>query len=227
MTHAFRTVLILAACLVLACSCNTYLSTKPEEFASADLFGMIYDHHNQACPGVRVSIDGAAGPLSDVNGRFTLPNISRGRHAISVKKESFEEASFDIEYLSRTQVVYLKIISFSQILELAENALTERKLAEAGSFLARAEKIDDDNPLLLYLKAVLELKRGRPTDALALLLSIIEHQTAEPHVYLTLADIYEYDLKDSPKAVSYLKKFAQAVQNDEVQARIKRLEGKK
>jgi tetratricopeptide (TPR) repeat protein len=205
-------------------SCTSYLNTNLEEFASADLLGMIYDNNNQACPGVRITVDGWTGPVSDVNGRFTLVNLSRGKHALSVKKEGYEEAVFQIEFLNRTQIIYLKVYSFEQILDLAERALQDRKLGAAEEYLERARKINESDSLLLYLQAVIELKRDQVQEALATLLSIIDQKNAAPHVYLTVADIYEFKLKDAANALRYLRKFASYVESDEIKARIKRLE---
>lgn len=86
--------------------------------------------------------------------------------------------------MNRTQVVYVKIFSLDQILSRAEEALTNRKLADAESFLNRAAKIDGADPLLIFLKASLAVKRDNPGEAAALLQFLIEHQTAEPPVYL-------------------------------------------
>ncbi len=214
-------VIVIAAALF---SCASYLNTQLEEFANADLLGMIYDNDNQACSGVRVTVDGLTGPVSDVNGRFTLPNLSRGKHALSVKKEGYEPADFQIEFLNRTQIVYLKVLSFEQILSLAERALNDRKIGEAEGYLERAKKIRESDPLLLYLRAVVALKRDQVQDALTILLSIIEQKTAEPHVYLAVADIYEYKLEDPQNALRYLKKYLTYNESDEIKARIKRLE---
>jgi hypothetical protein len=143
-------------------SCTTYLNTNTDDFGSADLSGMIYDADSQACQGVRVSLDGVPGPVSDVNGRFTLSSVTRGRHTLSVKKDKYEDASFAIEYLNRTQIVYLKIFSFNQILDRAEKALAERKPGETEAYLARAARIDETDPLLLYLRAAVAVKRDKP-----------------------------------------------------------------
>jgi tetratricopeptide (TPR) repeat protein len=224
MNTSLKRNLLLIAFTGLFFSCASYLNTQLEEFTTSDLLGMIYDNHNQACPGVRVSVDGFTGPLSDVNGRFTLPNVSRGAHKLSAKKEGYEECSFDIEFLNRTQIVYLKVFSFEQILELAENAIEDRKLGQAEEHLNRAKGINESDPLLLYLRAVIALKRDQVKDALSIFLSIIEQNTAEPHVYLAIADIYEYKLKDFPNALKYLKKYSSYNESDEIQERIKRVE---
>lgn len=222
--NTIKAVLAFSALVLLCLSCNTYLNTKTEEFASADFLGMVYDADNQACPGVRISLDGAAGPLSDVNGRFVLPNVSRGKHTIKATKEFYEEADFTIMFSNRTQVVYLKIFSLGQILAKAEEALANRKLSEADGFLTRASKIDNADPQLLFLRASLALKRETPSEAATLLQTIIDHHTAEPVVYLALADIYQYKLNDTARALAYLKKYAQLAENTEVQSRIKKLE---
>jgi tetratricopeptide (TPR) repeat protein len=216
---------ILAFIMTVFFSCESYINTQLIEFASADLLGMVYDNHNQACAGIRISLDGNSGPVSDINGRFTLPNIARGRHTLTVKKEGYEESVFDIDFLNKTQIVYLKVFSFEQILELAENSIQDRKLGAAEAYLERAKKIRESDPLLMYLQAVIALKRDQVQDALVIFLAIVDQKTAEPHVYLAIADIYELKLKDLPNAIRYLKKYITYNESDEIQARIKRLEG--
>ncbi|HEQ72070.1 MAG TPA: hypothetical protein ENN69_06235, partial [Spirochaetia bacterium] len=81
-------VLIPAAAFV---SCRSFLNTK-EDFKNADLHGMIYDAHNQMCSGVQLLIDGTRGPLTDVNGRFTIYDLSKGAHEVTLKKQGYEEA---------------------------------------------------------------------------------------------------------------------------------------
>lgn len=195
------------------------------DFTTADLHGMIYDHHNQVCSGVLVSVDKSAGLFSDINGRFTLPNLPKGKHEIQLKKEGYEDACFTVDFQSRTQILYLRIFSFDQILELAEEALKQGKIAGAEEYLIRAEKIKAGDPLLLYLKAVIALKRNQPEEALQLLLSILDQAIIEPYVYLTIADIYEYKMKDRENALKYLKKYAHFEENEDILSRIKNLEG--
>jgi tetratricopeptide (TPR) repeat protein len=91
--------------------------------------------------------------------------------------------------------------------------------------LERADKISPNDPRLLYLKSVLAPKRKRPAEALALLISIIEKQSAEPHVYLAAADIYQNELKDLPQALKYPKQFTQLMESEEIEERIRKLEG--
>ncbi|RPJ06949.1 MAG: hypothetical protein EHM28_08880 [Spirochaetaceae bacterium] len=203
--------------------CGSY-DTNEAIFTQAHLEGMIYDNHNNPCAGARISADNGPAFVSDVNGRFTLYNLSRGIHEIAVVKKEYETSSFSVEFLSRTQVLYVKMFSQSQLLELAETALDGRKLGEADEFLKRAEAIDKEVPVLLYLKSVLELKRDNYDDALSLLKQLVQMGYTFPPVFLSMADIYEYKLKDIPNAISALKNYLNLVENPAVRERLSHLE---
>ena len=112
----------------------------------------------------------------------------------------------------------------SQLLELAENALDNKKLGKAEEFLMRASKIDADNVVLLYLKAIIALKRDQTDEALTYLNNIVKQGVLEPIVLLTLADIYQYQLKDIPQAINFLKRYLHLEEDIEVLKRLKKLE---
>ncbi len=220
--HGF---LFLVFCIpVLLAGCSSLADKAVTEFSIADLHGMIYDFHSQPCANVNIRIDNRKGPASDINGRFVLKNLAKGTHSISFSKEGFEEVGFSFDFSNRTQVLYLKLFSLNQLLELAEKELENKKLGKAEEFLKRAGKIDATNAILLYFKAVLALKRNQVDLAIKELNTILEQGIVEPVVFLTLADIYQYYIKNIPKAVYYLKQYVHQQENADVLSRLKQLE---
>jgi hypothetical protein len=216
--------LLLCTLLPLLGGCPSMADRAITEFSVADLHGMIYDYHSQPCSQVRILIDNRDGPLSDINGRFVLKNLSKGTHSITLIKDGYEEVNFSFDFINRTQVLYVKLFSLNQLLELAEKELDNKKLGKTEELLSRAEKIDAENVVLLYMKAILALKREQVEQALTLLNSILEQGIIEPMVLLTIADIYEYYKKDTQKAIYYLNRYLHQEENPDARKRLKKLE---
>ena len=207
-------------------SCASRDAADPSRFEKADLFGMIYDEENQPCPGVMLRVDGKSSgpadePVSDIRGRFVIPGLSRGEHSVTARKVGFEEVSTTILFLNRTDVLFLRMVSFAQLLGKAEKALEERRWGEADDLLARAERLDPGSSVLVYLKAVAAYKTGHAEDAADQLAGLVQKGIHEPAVYLFLADVYEHGLADVPQAIQVLEQYL-AFRADE--AALRRLE---
>src|SRR5690348_15121099 len=71
--------LLAAGTAMLLAACATQKVEDPL-FDKAPLFGMIYDADNQPCDGVQLTVDGVPGPLTDIRGRFMIPDLTRGPH---------------------------------------------------------------------------------------------------------------------------------------------------
>ncbi len=213
--------LALLAAVVLLASCATQKEKQDVLFfSSAPLMGMIYDDDSQACPGALMVVDGRNGPVSDVRGRFVIPDLSRGDHTVVVKKAGYEELTVPVAFYNKTDVLYLHVISFSQLLSKAEASLDERKWDDAAGYLARAEKLSKDDSIFLYLQAILFYRTGKNQEAVTALTRILDQGISEPYVYLFLADVYEKGLGAPDKAVESLEKFLSARADAEVQKRL-------
>jgi tetratricopeptide (TPR) repeat protein len=212
---------------LLLASCASQDKVDIINFDRSPLFGMVYDDDNQPCSGAKLTIDGQQGPVTDIRGRFILPDLSRGDHTLIVQKEGFEELSLKFQFLSKTDVLYVKTISFGQLLSKAERSLEERKWDNADEFLARAEKLNPADPVLLYLRAVEMYKTGKYDQAVQYLNTIIEKGVKDANVYLFLADIYEKNLNNPEKAIENLQIYLEKRTDPDVQKRLDNLKGKK
>ncbi len=187
------------------------------DFESAPLYGMVYDAHNQPCPGAQVLIDEVPGPTTDINGRFVLPDLARGAHQIVVTKPDHETVTADVDFVDRTQVLYVKVFSVAQLLEQAEQALEERRDTAAFEFVERAAKVRASDPVVLYLKAVIRFRAGRGEEARVVLEQMLADGLRAPAVYLLLADVNEHALEDRGEAARHLEAYLSLV--DDVGAR--------
>jgi predicted Zn-dependent protease len=193
------------------------------EFPKAPLFGMVYDFDNQPCSGARIVLDDEEGPQTDINGRFIIGSLSSGEYKIQVKKEGYEELTANFKFSNKNQVLYLRIISFNQLLRKAEYALEKKRLKETGELIQRVEAIDADDPVAMYLKALYLLECRKPEEAVKILNKILAKGYSEPVVYITLADIYQYRIDNAGKALFYLEESLKMQRNYKIEKRLEAL----
>jgi len=215
----FAATIIVAAMAVLCSSCATGRDDY-REFDNAPLFGMIYDNDNQPCSGVAIAVDGNESSVSDINGRFIIADLTRGTHKITAVKDGYEALEISIEFLNKSQVLYLRNISFDQLLAKAEQALEREDVQAAEQLLQRARSIRASDPVLEFLTAVYYRRTSSYEEAIATLKSMLDLGYERPAVLLLLADIYEYDLGNLETAREFLVRLLKVQQNKSVQLRI-------
>jgi predicted Zn-dependent protease len=131
------------------------------------------------------------------------------------------------QFLSRTDVLYLRMVSLAQLLSEAERSLEARRWAAAESSLARAEKLDPGDPVMLYLKAVRSYKLQKYAEAAAQLEAILSKGFKDPSVFAFLADLYERHLGDPARARSFLAAYLAVKWDADMERRWKALESAK
>ena len=222
-----RQLVLLVLALVLSfSSCVSYRERRLREFSSSPLIGMVYDGEQKPCAGALIMVDGQEGPLTDINGRFVIDKLERGDHLFEVRKEGFEALQVPLSFVDRTQILYLRVVSLGQLLREAEEALDRRKLQEADGLLRRAEALDPEDPVGLYLRAVYFLKLDDTTQAIGLLQRILVRGQRAPAVLLSLADVYQYRLQDTAQAMSCLREYLRTEDDPDVRARLVELESR-
>lgn len=205
---------------LLLFSCKTVSNENQLRFESAPLFGMIYDVDNKGCAGVSLLLDGAQKSTSDINGRFVLVGVKQGPHSMKASAEDHETLEVRFNFENQTQVLYLKIVSFDQLLTQAQDALDKRKWSDADSLLRRAAAIHSTNVVLVYLQAILAYQQGDFPGAASRLQSLVSGGNAISYVYLFLADLYQYDLAMPELAQKALNEFLKQEDNPDVRKRL-------
>jgi tetratricopeptide (TPR) repeat protein len=193
------------------------------EFSTAPLYGMIYDFDNKPCSNAGVVIDGKEGPRSDINGRFITQPLSKGEHAITISKEGFESVSLVFDFSRKSQVLYIRMISFGQLLKELESAIEKGEWEESRRLIERAEQIKSDDPVEQYLKAMYFNGKGSAEHAIDILRGILDQGYHEPSIFLTLADIYQYQLKNPDKAISCMEEYLKLKRSREAEKRLELL----
>ncbi|MBI9099724.1 MAG: carboxypeptidase regulatory-like domain-containing protein [Spirochaetaceae bacterium] len=223
--------------LLITLTALLFISCKSEPegyFESSSLPGMIYDADNRPCDKVILTIwllDEVTGGYeemneahSDINGRFTFPELSRGSYRVIAEKEGYEAVSTEFYYSSRLEVLYLKIFSQKQILNLATDAMNDRRFGKVQDLLQRSEAVNIDDPYSLYLKSIYLYEKKEFESALIPLMRIEDMGYRFAYVHLLMADIYEYELDDRDNALIQLNKYLNLIDNSEVNLRKKELE---
>jgi tetratricopeptide (TPR) repeat protein len=224
MKHSRLTGLLVLALILSLSSCLSYRERRLREFDSAPLVGMVYDQEQKPCAAALLTVDGEEGPRTDINGRFVIDALERGEHRIVVSKEGFEPLEVPLSFVDRTQVLYLRVFSFGQLLRGAEEPLDRGKLQEADGLLRRAEALNAEDPVGLYLRAVYFLRLEDTEQAVSLLQKILAHGQRLPAVLLTLADIYQYRLEDPAQAAGFLREYLRTEDDPDIRARLAELE---
>lgn len=221
---AVARLLSLLAIFVALIGCVSQQAKDPRGFDVAPLFGMIYGYDNQPVSGVEISVDGKAGPESDLMGRFVFPDLPRGAHSVIATRPGYETLSVNLRFLNQTQVLYLQMYSQAQLVDLAEKSIRGREWAKAQGLLSRASAIDAKDAAYRYVVAILDYKRGKVADAVTGLQGMLDDGVTEPAVYLFLADIYQYRLKDPGNAASLLEAYLERKGDPDVEQRLRSIE---
>jgi len=217
-----RKILIVVLPVILICSCVTGPSST-DKFLFAPLNGKIFDYDNLPCSGVLVTVNKITKVKSDINGRFVVPSLAKGKHKFVLKKDGYETLEFTFEFLNSNQILWLKMTSLDQLIRQIEHKFDENAWDEVENLIARANKIEQDNPVVLYLTAVLYIHNTWYENAIEVLEKVIEKDTEEPIIYLTLADIYQYNVDNPAKALEMLEKYVALQYNEKAYSRIANL----
>lgn len=219
-------VFCLAVTALLFASCASVSKRAPLTFKSATLFGMVYDHDNRECANVRLVLDGKDHSTTDINGRFVLPDLAPGVHKLLATKAGYEPLEVVFDFSSPTQVLYLKMYSFDELLKQAELALGQEQWQLAQRYLKRAAGVTSHDAVLSYLYAILALKEKDYRGAARRLEALVASGTEDPSVYLFLADLYQYRLAKPALAVRALESYLKLANDPGVETRLQALQRK-
>jgi tetratricopeptide (TPR) repeat protein len=135
---------------------------------------MIYDFSNRPVPHCEVSLGWFHKTTTDINGRFTFPRVSLGTYTITGKKTGFESYSEQIIIKDIGQIVYIRMPSQNQLLNLVDEALTANNLTLAEETVERAYQIDENNIEMLFYYATVKFRQRRYGNAMDYLETAID-----------------------------------------------------
>ena len=208
---------------LLLSGCRSEGPTVLRRFETAPLNGMVYDYENQPCSDMTVTLDNTWEIQTDINGRFIFPTVSSGPHRVKLAKKGFESLDVPFTFQSRTQVLYIKVVSLQTLIRWIEGAVREKNWEEAEALFERAGRIDQDRPTVRYLRAIVALNRGETEAAIVVLKAILENGFDDPVILLSIADIYQYRLGDPESARAYLDRYLKLKEDPAVRRRLDEL----
>jgi len=220
MKNLFRLAVVLPLMLVFSCKTTTVVDDF-SSFKEAILTGMVYNSNSIPCVGAVLRVDDKKEAYTaDINGRFVIPNLKRGEHLIHVSKDNHEPELVELDFSDRRQVLYVRLTSNESLLNWAEEALDELRWDEAKDFIMRSLAVEPENAHALTLLGALYYRTGRFEDSLEQWQTLIEMGHRSPHLYLLIANTYEYGLKSPKEAHPWLERYLENHEAPEIRARL-------
>lgn len=188
-------------CLFFVSGCKTTKTVLPV------IQGMIYDGNNESVSDVEIFISNKKTAISDIYGHFTLSALEVGKtYELNAKKKGYEEVSMNFSYTNPSQVIYLRMYSASELINLAENMVGQKKYKEAQALLNRAEEADGSYLSINYLRAIMCVLNNDYENALKITNEIVAAGYVDSYIYLLMADIYRDGYSDIENEQVYLEK---------------------
>ena len=161
-------------------SCKSY---KPIKCLSDEgfMYAMIYDYNNTPVSGAAVYLNNKRIADSDIHGRFILEKLKAGDYSIKLIKKGYETLE-EVFHYDPMQVLYFKLISASQLLALAENALDNKEFSNAELYLERAQLLEAHRSDILFLKSITYYLQSKNNEAKDILEKLIISGNTDPSV---------------------------------------------
>ena len=147
--------LLVIAITFLAISCKT----AEFGFETIDVNGMVYDFSNRPISNCEISLGRRYSSSTDINGRFSIPKVPVGTYTLTGYKKSYENYMDEVLIKDKGQIIYIRIPSQNQLLNLTDEALSANNLAAAGEMAERAYQIDRNNIETLFYCAAIQFRQ--------------------------------------------------------------------
>ena len=131
--------------------------------------GMVYDFDNRPVAGYHLKLNSDLEVVTDITGRFTFEKVKLGEYVLKGQSNAFEPYEGQVTIYDQDQVLYLRIPSFSQLINRTDKALEEDNLQEAEAFLTRAVAMNSEHIDSLLYGAILAYRKNNIGQALELL----------------------------------------------------------
>jgi tetratricopeptide (TPR) repeat protein len=119
---------------------------------------------------------------SDINGRFSIRGVPVGNYALTVQKDGYEKYSEDFFIKQRGQIIYVRLPSQNQLLDLVDEALAANNFVLAEELAERAYRIDPNNIEALFYFATVKYRQRDYDAALTFLEAACELGSKDPYI---------------------------------------------
>ena len=145
-----RQALILCTLILLVTGCKT-----TSLIYGVNINGMVYEFDNRPVAGYHLKLNDDLEVVTDITGRFTFEKVKLGEYLLTGGSNRYETYEGKIIIYDQDQVIYLRIPSFSQLINLTDKALEANNLQEAEGFLKRAAAMNIQDIDVMIYEAVL------------------------------------------------------------------------
>lgn len=145
-----RQALVLYVLITIGTGCKT-----TSLIYGVNINGMVYDFDNRPVAGYHLKLNDDLEVVTDITGRFTFEKVKLGEYLLTGESKRYEAYEGKIVIYDQDQVIYLRIPSFSQLINLTDKALEENNLQEAEGFLKRASAMNSEDIDVMIYEAVL------------------------------------------------------------------------
>ena len=192
MTNRTKALLLIVLSLAsLAASCKT----AEFGFKVIDINGMVYDFSNRPVPHYEITLGKRYKGSTDINGRFTLPRVPIGTYKIAGKKSGFENYFDEVIVKEKGQIIYIRIPSQNQLLNMVEDALVVNNFILAEEMAERAYHVDENNTEMLFYCAVVAFRQKKIGKAVSLLETAMDLGSKDLYIGKFLAALKETQIK--------------------------------
>ena len=150
--------------------------------------GMIYDFENRPVSGYEICLDEKK-TTSDVTGRFVFSKIPKGEYTLTGMKTGYEKYSGELVIEDDLQVVYIRVPSQKQLLDLLDDALTKDNLDDALTFMERANATGVTTTESAFYSAVVFYRMKKTEQAIGILKDLIKSGVTDRYVQMFLEDL--------------------------------------
>jgi hypothetical protein len=215
--------LALAMSALLLIGCVT-LPADPAQFDQANLLGVVFDGTSQGVQGFVLTLDDTTKVTSDINGKFTFPAVPKGPHHLVASKAGHETVAMGFSFALRSQIVYITAMSYKDYLAEAELALRQSDFARAREQVEKALKLMPKDPVVRYLRAMIQCNVREYGPAYEGLTALIADGYRDTAVYLMLIDLVQIDPTHRAEVDQLIAQDAYLSKNPQIANALKRLE---
>jgi tetratricopeptide (TPR) repeat protein len=217
-----------AAVLALAVSCASTSDSTGFASTRAVLRGMVYNTDRLPVVDVNVSVLDKGRVIqtavSDIHGRYALPEVSYGAVTLQFTKDGYEPLTWSFGYKVPSQIVYVQMSNLDELIEKAADEIQKQEWTATNSFLVRIRKLDPQNRVAAFLEAEMLIRQGHFEEASAELEKLSSGDQPSLATELALADLYQAKLNRPELALVHLRKALTLREDADVRARMAALE---
>jgi tetratricopeptide (TPR) repeat protein len=161
-----------------------------------DVNGMVYDFSNRPISNYAVGLGEKREAVTDINGRFVITRVPVGTYEIRGEKDGYESYQGSIDITGRGQIVYIRVPSQNELLELADEALGKNRIDRAESYVQRAYQVSPESTELLFYYATVMFRQKRYDEAIAYLQKARENGSKDIYLEKFLNDLLRIQAHD-------------------------------